>query len=228
MYVQAPLWRVVPVSAFRPKDVAERLGVSPATLRRWSDAFADSLSDAAGRTLTDNGNAGQRRYTEVDVAILTQAKALLNEGHSYEEARARLPRDDALAQAAPMTAQGTTTTALVVSEEALVALRSLEAALQAKDQSIAALEGTLRAKEEALTAKQAIIDALSQTLDEKETLERLLEQERTATSREWQTFRSQFQGDLERTAGLITSLVPQQPPPENRSLFRRLLASLGA
>jgi len=64
-----------------PKDAADALDISPATLRRWSDLFADALSpdaapDAAGT---------RRRYTADDMAILRYAQRLLTGGHQIGE-----------------------------------------------------------------------------------------------------------------------------------------------
>ena len=64
-----------------PKDAADTLDISPATLRRWSDLFADALSpdaapDAAGT---------RRRYTADDMAILRYAQRLLTGGHQIGE-----------------------------------------------------------------------------------------------------------------------------------------------
>ncbi len=53
----------------RPKQVCEQLGVSSTTLRRWSDQFQSHLSPSAGRSVTGNGGAAQRRYTDQEVAL---------------------------------------------------------------------------------------------------------------------------------------------------------------
>ncbi|MEA3336857.1 MAG: MerR family transcriptional regulator [Chloroflexota bacterium] len=75
-----------PTELYRPSQVAGMLGVSAATLRRWSRRFEDYLH---------LGNAGQdershRRYTGEDVAILRQVKAYLNQGWTYEQVAERL------------------------------------------------------------------------------------------------------------------------------------------
>jgi DNA-binding transcriptional MerR regulator len=76
---------------YRPKEVTERLGVSSATLRRWSDQFADYLSPSAGRSVNETGGATQRRYTDQDAQVLAAVKRLLDDGNTYEEVARKLP-----------------------------------------------------------------------------------------------------------------------------------------
>jgi DNA-binding transcriptional MerR regulator len=65
----------------RPAEVAERVGVSPATLRRWSRRFEDHLGLGNDE---DNGRS-HRRYTEGDVATLLHVKSLLDQGWTYDQ-----------------------------------------------------------------------------------------------------------------------------------------------
>lgn len=69
-----------------PQDVATHLDVSPSTLRRWSDEFAEFLSDGA------NSSPGKthRRYTEQDIDRLSTVKAFMSEGLTYEQVRQQL------------------------------------------------------------------------------------------------------------------------------------------
>jgi DNA-binding transcriptional MerR regulator len=69
-----------------PQAVARELDVSPATLRRWSDEFADYLSIGAD---SDQGRS-HRRYSEQDFATLTIIKDLMNNGMTYEQVRQQL------------------------------------------------------------------------------------------------------------------------------------------
>lgn len=62
--------------------VAKDLGVSPATLRSWSDEFAEYLTPRLGKS--------PRRYTNRDVGILSAIKELLDQGMSYEQVHERL------------------------------------------------------------------------------------------------------------------------------------------
>ena len=72
---------------FRPADAANRLGISPATLRVWSNQFGSFLEPAARQTVTGAGGGSQRRYSEADIAILSQVKQLLGSGKTYEFVR---------------------------------------------------------------------------------------------------------------------------------------------
>jgi DNA-binding transcriptional MerR regulator len=69
-----------------PQAVAKELDVSSATLRRWSDEFADYLSSGADSAQ----GRSHRRYSERDIAILTTIKELMNKGMTYEQVRQQL------------------------------------------------------------------------------------------------------------------------------------------
>lgn len=71
-----------------PQEVAERLSISPSTLRRWSREFSDYLSEKAAETSPDE--QGNCEYTARDVATLLMVKELLTEGLSYEQVKDRL------------------------------------------------------------------------------------------------------------------------------------------
>ena len=74
-----------------PNEVATQLGISPSTLRRWSNEFADSLSDAAGRPeMVPTGGIAHRRYTDEDLETLMTIKGLLAEGLTYIQVGKRL------------------------------------------------------------------------------------------------------------------------------------------
>lgn len=66
---------------YKPKEVAEILDVSPATLRRWSDLFAKALSEDAA----PEESGTRRRYSEDDLGALQYAARLLDGGHQLEE-----------------------------------------------------------------------------------------------------------------------------------------------
>ena len=73
-------------AALRPAEVAEQLGISAATLRRWSSRFGEFLE------LGDSGQDGgsHRRYTANDVATLARVQQLLEQGWTYEQVADRL------------------------------------------------------------------------------------------------------------------------------------------
>jgi DNA-binding transcriptional MerR regulator len=74
-----------------PNEVASELDVSPSTLRRWSNEFADHLSDSAGQPQPEPGSkTAHRRYTEDDLTTLETIKDLLAEGLTYVQVARRL------------------------------------------------------------------------------------------------------------------------------------------
>ena len=70
-----------------PQGVTQALDISPATLRRWSDEFADYLSAGANPQ-----GKGHRRYTAGDVETLRLIKELMNQGLTYEQVWQQLSR----------------------------------------------------------------------------------------------------------------------------------------
>ncbi len=73
-------------AALRPAEVAERLGISAATLRRWSSRFGEFLELGEGGQ--DGGT--HRRYSAADVATLARVQQLLEQGWTYEQVADRL------------------------------------------------------------------------------------------------------------------------------------------
>jgi DNA-binding transcriptional MerR regulator len=74
-----------------PNEVATQLKISPSTLRRWSNEFADYLSDSAGRPQSEAGSqAAHRRYSDEDLESLMTIKGLLAEGLTYIQVGRRL------------------------------------------------------------------------------------------------------------------------------------------
>jgi DNA-binding transcriptional MerR regulator len=70
----------------QPQELASRLEVSPSTLRRWSEEFAEFLSEEA-----DSSEGKQhRRYSDEDMATLITVKGLMADGLTYEQVRERL------------------------------------------------------------------------------------------------------------------------------------------
>lgn len=79
---------------YRPGDVAKQLDIAVVTLRVWSNEFAGFLSEGAQRSVSSDGKPAQRRYSDSDVALLKQAKALLESGRTYDEARRALVENE--------------------------------------------------------------------------------------------------------------------------------------
>jgi DNA-binding transcriptional MerR regulator len=74
-----------------PSEIAKQLQISPSTLRRWSNEFADYLSDTAGRPeAAPSGGTAHRRYTDEDLHTVMSIKGLLAEGLTYVQVARRL------------------------------------------------------------------------------------------------------------------------------------------
>jgi uncharacterized protein YqiB (DUF1249 family) len=76
---------------YEPADVAEALQVDGSTVRRYCEEFAEFLSESA-RIPTNDGRGLSRRFTQADLAVLTEARQLLSQGRrtSYQHVRALL------------------------------------------------------------------------------------------------------------------------------------------
>src|SRR5689334_17439287 len=70
----------------RPGEAGRAVGVKPSTLRVYAQRFADLLSDDAGGA----GHNGYRVFSDQDVALLRQARELLERGLTYEMAFSQL------------------------------------------------------------------------------------------------------------------------------------------
>lgn len=74
-------------SLLTPGEVAQFLGISPSTLRRWSTRFAEFLSSGAGHSSASSSSHTHRRYTQEDVAVLRTIRDMLSQGFTYEHVR---------------------------------------------------------------------------------------------------------------------------------------------
>lgn len=78
---------------YRPADAAATLGVPASTLRLYSVRFGPLLSAEAARPIERaGGRPGFRLYSEQDLAVLREGKALLEKGSTYDEALRELRR----------------------------------------------------------------------------------------------------------------------------------------
>lgn len=70
----------------RPSEVADQLGISGATLRRWSSRFSAFLD------LADGGqeSGSHRRYSANDLQALARIKHMLEQGWTYEQVAGEL------------------------------------------------------------------------------------------------------------------------------------------
>jgi DNA-binding transcriptional MerR regulator len=74
------------------EETAARLGITPTTLHQWNTQFATLLSDFAYKELALKGLAVQRRFTAADIAMLQHAQILLQRGHTYDQVRRALTK----------------------------------------------------------------------------------------------------------------------------------------
>ncbi len=81
----------------RPAEVAEQLGISAATLRRWSSRFSAFLDLADG----DQESGSHRRYSAHDRETLARVKHLLEQGWTYEQVAGQLEQGAGEASDAP-------------------------------------------------------------------------------------------------------------------------------
>jgi DNA-binding transcriptional MerR regulator len=70
----------------QPQEVVSILEVSPSTLLRWSEEFAEFLSSEA----SPSEEKRHRRYSDKDLATFITVKGLMAEGMTYDQARQRL------------------------------------------------------------------------------------------------------------------------------------------
>jgi DNA-binding transcriptional MerR regulator len=155
---------------YRPKEVAEQLAISAASLRHWSNEFADYLSPAAQKQITGKGTSAQRRYTDHDIVVFTKVKQLLSDGNTYEEVLRRLqaePLDESgedILEASRPAPNG------VIEEDSLVVHQTLDLSshpvFTAFREALEAKDETIRAKDEVIESKDVTIKALEARIDE--------------------------------------------------------------
>ena len=92
---------MTPAAGRRPAEVSRELGVSPSTLRRWSQQFGGFLSPEAGNPGPQAaGKTTHRRYGSDDVETLQRVRQLMQQGLTVDEVRTQLADGSAPAPAA--------------------------------------------------------------------------------------------------------------------------------
>ncbi len=85
---------MTPAIGRRPAEVSRELGVSPSTLRRWSQQFGDLLSPEAGNPDSQSsGKTTHRRYASTDVKTLQRVRQLMQQGLTVDEVRTQVAAD---------------------------------------------------------------------------------------------------------------------------------------
>lgn len=175
---------------YRPKEITDALDIGSTTLRRWSTAFADSLSPTAGQSIAESGGPAQRRYTDADVALLISIQRDLADSRTVEEVKARLARGDlapapdvvvnnlmhgTTAQPAltePPTGEeaapvgGSLAVSGFVGEEIATALAAMAAAYPTLTEALQQVERTSAALAEAAARQEAVLRAQQELIEE--------------------------------------------------------------
>lgn len=153
------------MAQLRPKDITSALGISPATLRLWSNNFAPVLSPAAQKTTTEQGTAAQRRYNADDLKRFTRAKQLLSEGKTYEQVLDVLKSEDVSETLFIPSPNGKTAQsepqdlgAVLATVEEHPVMLAFRQAIEAKDQTIAAKDETIRVLEQRVAEFNALAE----------------------------------------------------------------------
>jgi DNA-binding transcriptional MerR regulator len=205
-------------AAYRlPQAVARELDVSPATLRRWSDEFADYLSRGADSAQ----GRSHRRYSEQDIATLMVVKELMNNGMTYEQVRQQLaqrPLVGTTEPSAPLSPTPETRDTFFQNEET-----ALMAANDGESPAIAFLTNTLMAlsdgQKSILNSQAANRELMGVLIQDNFNLkeennrlrERILEVERTAAQirqeEEWR--REALRQELDSKIAAVQQLATQ-------------------
>ena len=80
---------------YRIGQVAAQLDISPSTLRRWSERFAEWLSEqVTNPQKLEDGRYAPITYDDNDLEVLQTIQDLTQEGASYEEIEAHLSKSE--------------------------------------------------------------------------------------------------------------------------------------
>lgn len=153
--------------AYPPREVTGKLGISPATLRRWAVEFRDVLSGDAAQSLLPGGAPLHRSYSDQDLRLLARVKELRGQGLGYDAIRERLSGEVSEAAQSPETEQERPAQ-LVLSEEARLMLMTQQQALIERERVIEGLQQAVEAKDAHITDLQAERDRANDRADRAE------------------------------------------------------------
>ena len=143
--------------AYPPREVTAKLGISPATLRRWAVEFRDLLSGDAAQSLLPGGAPLHRSYSEHDLYTLARVKELRGQGLGYDAIRERLSEEVSEGDGA-MVVEDQQPAELVLSEQARLMIATQQQALAERERTIEALTGHVGTLQEQLDREQARAD----------------------------------------------------------------------
>ena len=178
---------------YPPREVTAKLGISPATLRRWAVEFRELLSGDAAQSLLPGGAPLHRSYSDQDIRLLARVKELRGQGVGYDAIRGRLSGEVSEAAQSPEGEQERST-GLMLSEEARLMLATQQQALIERERVIEGLQQAVEAKDAHITDLQAERDRANDRADRAEAEARelrraLLDQvQKPAPARRWWEF----------------------------------------
>lgn len=179
---------------YPPREVTAKLGISPATLRRWAVEFRELLSGDAAQSLLPGGAPLHRSYSDQDLRLLARVKELRGQGLGYDAIRERLSGEVSEAAQSPE-GEPERPAPLLISEEARLMILTQQQALIERERVIEGLQQAVEAQAAHLADLQAERDRANARADKAEQdaaelrramLDRLQQAERPA--RPWWKF----------------------------------------
>jgi len=216
-----------------PNEVATELDLSPSTLRRWSNEFADFLSGPAGRPEPEPGSRmAHRRYTDQDVEVLRTVKNLMADGMTYVQVARRLEARQArqagpAGEETPGRAEGVgTALATSWSDAAAPAVSVLSDTLHTVADGQQLLLGSQQANRELLSV--VLQDNFALKEENAKLRDRMLELERDMAEmrRVEGTRRESIEMRLQRLEDYARRVAVQAPPTERPGCLAQLFGPL--
>lgn len=217
--------------ARHPTEVAAELGISVATLRRWSRQFARFLSAPSAESPAEgDASAAPRRYTPEDLETLLTIKRLLAEGLTYPQVEERLealrlepkPEGDAYALVAADDERPSLSPAVAVLADTLHTVAQAQQAVLNSQQTNRDLLGVVIQDNFNLKAENAKLR------DRMLELERELSELRRRSESEREALEARLQALEAMLAGTVPSASVSQPkaapsPRKKKGFWARLL-----